>query len=364
VNFPYSPKISHLRDKNIFQSMEIKASNQFVADISQFPKSPKKKKAILDISFKEEHDDTFMTRQFEWIPKLIQHNKMVNIGMIFIMDMMRARCKGKKGLLGGNMNVLIESAKRSRKTFEVIVFLSLKYMPVEESTLSYLENHEPVLKNLAVGLAEIVGDKIKNVIFLAHGNPLSLTRIDGNNTRLRTQNIPSLQVASLHLLSRLGSGSNVHIWRPKSYQFGLTTDIRLSNDLEAFCSDSLKPSFDMIRRTPCFKVSKSYKDVDPISREDLFVNWEQNAFPKHLFHLFLPYNIPVSMEIYYERIGERMLPPRLYEVSENLGMKGIADVFDGKRYRFLSLIFLGICLVQLLLFYYVDSSKLMKIQIK
>jgi hypothetical protein len=58
------------------------------------------------------------------------------------------------------------------------------------------------------------------------------------------------------------------------------------------------------------------------------VNWARNQFPGNFYELIL--NSP-RLGIYWSAEMKSMLSPRLYEISEVLGIKGIAEVFYGKR---------------------------------
>lgn len=69
------------------------------------------------------------------------------------------------------MHQLLSSLKVARKNarFEIVVVMCLEQVSVEEGIERFLDDNQPILKNLAVGLAKIDGEKLEDLVLIAHG---------------------------------------------------------------------------------------------------------------------------------------------------------------------------------------------------
>jgi hypothetical protein len=71
---------------------------------------------ILDPS----RDEKSVATELEWIPKVIQNYKLMNIGAMFVMKAMKSSIKGSSGLMGGNMSELLGMMMLIHKGYEMV----------------------------------------------------------------------------------------------------------------------------------------------------------------------------------------------------------------------------------------------------
>lgn len=69
------------------------------------------------------------------------------------------------------MHQLLSSLKVARKDerYEIVVVMCLDLVPVNEGIRGFLDDNQPILKNLAVGMAKIHDDKVEELVLIAHG---------------------------------------------------------------------------------------------------------------------------------------------------------------------------------------------------
>jgi hypothetical protein len=139
-----------------------------------------------------------------------------------------------------------------------------------------------------------------------------------------------LEVAALHTLSRVSGGKRLYFWRPSIQKFGSSVDMNLAAAMEDFTTTSKSNTIDEIRR----RLPENVYRKCNVSRyfRSIFVHWEESRFPSQLYQLFLNNDLPASMRIYYNKNFEAMLPPRIHELSDILGIAGVASVADGNSY--------------------------------
>ncbi len=121
----------------------------------------------------------------------------------------------------------------------------------------------------------------------------------------------------------------MYFWSPECQRFGKKTDSRLFGQINDFCSSAQTQTVDEIQRSnhPERVVLKRKEKSIGTSTH---VKWEIGSFPKNLFSLIVPNSAPFNK--YFSRDMESMLPPRMFEVSEMIGIQGIAAVVQGKRF--------------------------------
>jgi hypothetical protein len=169
LNVKYS-NVTFKRDENIFRSDEMKAVGHVAAEISPFEKFTKKEKSVIELSFVDARGEASAGFDLEWLPKCIQNLKLENIGAMYLMGLIRKLVKGSDGLVGGRSNELLQSHLRMRNGYQVVIVMSLKAVSAEKGMKGLLETHEPVRKNLVIGLAKTKDDdKITDLICLYHG---------------------------------------------------------------------------------------------------------------------------------------------------------------------------------------------------
>jgi hypothetical protein len=100
--------------------------------------------------------------------------------------------------------------------------------------------------------------------------------------------------------------------------------------MASFISANPNSSFDKVRLRKAWQIASNRVDVW-LSRE-IFVKWEQTPFPKTLYNLITNHeSLPPFLKVYFERDMTTMQLPRLYELSEMLGVNGIGQVIRGNR---------------------------------
>lgn len=171
VNPKYNHYNSFKRVREVVSSDEMRSADQYIADSPLFPKHRKRERAILSFKVKDQGVMDGLMNAFEWIPLSFQNLKLMNVGMSYVMSLMRQGCKGSGGWNGGNMHQLLSSLKVARKDerYEIVVVMCLDLVPVNEGIRGFLDDNQPILKNLAVGMAKIHDDKVEELVLIAHG---------------------------------------------------------------------------------------------------------------------------------------------------------------------------------------------------
>jgi hypothetical protein len=169
INPPYIPSTTWKRVQEIVSSYELRALDTFIADVSPFDKKMKMERKEVGFRFIEEVTEKESNLRLKWIPKVIQNNRLINVGMMWIMGDLRRGSKGAGGFVGGNMNVLLTSSLREHPKYETVILMSLKQSPVNESMSYLLNTHQPIYKKLVVGIARFEGEDIVDLFMHVHG---------------------------------------------------------------------------------------------------------------------------------------------------------------------------------------------------
>jgi hypothetical protein len=158
-----------LRDSNIAKSEEAKAVSQLISNITPFDKPFKSKKAIVDFSFVENLQEGYFELSLSWIPLILQNNKLLNIALLHILGVIRAKAKGVQGLLGGRMSTLLETMKKRHPGYVPVILLNMEPSELSESMLSLLNSHQPLLCDICVGIARFDMEDITDLILVGKG---------------------------------------------------------------------------------------------------------------------------------------------------------------------------------------------------
>jgi hypothetical protein len=170
INPIYNPRTSHMRVQEVVRSKELRSLDTKLADVTQFDKQAKLERAVVTVKFGEARDEEKLAGDLCWISKAYQNYKLLNMGMLYLMGVLRSGCKGKGGFVGGNMSQLLKSCLMLRNTeFEVVILMCLEMAEVNVGVEELLNNHEPMRKNIAIGVARIDDDKVKDLSLIAHG---------------------------------------------------------------------------------------------------------------------------------------------------------------------------------------------------
>ena len=118
-----------------------------------------------------------------------------------------------------------------------------------------------------------------------------------------------------------------------SQKFGQVIDKGLADHLREFHDDNFSQYTDYIGR-------KRVDDIFRLRRESVYHDriyplWSNSAFPKNLFEFVVTSTNPFITQ-YYKKSGEPMLVPRMHEISNSLGISGIAAVVQGTRFYSIS----------------------------
>jgi hypothetical protein len=149
----------------------MRSADQYIAAAPLFPKHQKLERAVVQFEVSDERVRECLKDEYDWIPRSVQNTKLMNVAMSYLMSLLRQGCKGAGGYIGGNMHQLLSSLKVARKNarFEIVVVMCLEQVSVEEGIERFLDDNQPILKNLAVGLAKIDGEKLEDLVLIAHG---------------------------------------------------------------------------------------------------------------------------------------------------------------------------------------------------
>jgi hypothetical protein len=172
INPPYIPSKSYSRTRDIARSSEMRSLDTVIAGVSPFDKYQKSERAVVEFELIDEGARNDLLTEFTWIPRVVQNSRLLNIGMLYLMSLLRQGCKGTEGFVGGNMNLLLNSLKLHQKDsskYEVVIILCLKQVPVKESFEKLMLDNDPILKNIAVGLARIDRDEVRDLVLIANG---------------------------------------------------------------------------------------------------------------------------------------------------------------------------------------------------
>jgi len=158
-----------LRDSAISKSEESKAITKIISHVAKFEKPTKLEKSIVDFSFADGDQMKGYEKSLSWIPPVLQNQKLLNIALLYILRLVRSKAKGSKGLLGGNMHILVESMEKRHPGYERVILLNLEKSKDNESMTSLLETRHPLFCDISVGIALYEGKEIVDLILVAKG---------------------------------------------------------------------------------------------------------------------------------------------------------------------------------------------------
>jgi hypothetical protein len=145
------------------------ALGSLLSAVSPIEKTGKLERALVPFSFVSGEQEEIAISTIHFIPKMIQNFKLINLGLTFLKTLMIKCSKGKKGVLGGNSSLVTEAYLGQNPGYETVILMSIHQTHVKSKIDELLEDHEPILKSGAVGIAKWEGDQMTDCKLLYSG---------------------------------------------------------------------------------------------------------------------------------------------------------------------------------------------------
>jgi hypothetical protein len=177
LNPAYLPNLTHKLVQGTVRSDEHRALDNVLSDVSADTKTEKYERAVLEFTMSNELAEV-LSGDIEMTPRILQNEKIKNIGMMGIMRYFISSSKGTGGLVGGKNCTVLEYSKLCATTndeslrnttaqFVTIVLLRLKSVGGADAKFEEVlkSNNKHAMKNLVVATARVVNDEIKDIRF-------------------------------------------------------------------------------------------------------------------------------------------------------------------------------------------------------